>query len=903
MKPQPGRRRPAPASPSAAPPSRHDAGTPAGASAAAVAFSQMPTPHKVLRIVLALCVACAAAAHAYGRGGESAAGPAAAQDEALTITVEGVTLSGPFSLPQRRGGRLFLPVVGVGRALGDRVRVLPEARAVEVQRQTGVLADFDAGLGRVRENGAPVLVTQDGGDIVFPPQPEALMLPTEIVSALLDASVQIDTAARVVRVTRARAAEGAAVRTARRGHFELYEAEYNYNLDRYETGSSQSLSLRSTGRFRDGRFSLVGNFGAGRGGLFDSLRSGAFTFERPGGQRFVAGDFGTGSDLTFLSSAARGAWAQMPVGSARLTVFGGRMVGTPPTTTRGDAAAPGLAPPPGSPEEFPRVEDFSRPVYDTGVFGSYLTFGPSAGNAPRAGAAVFSVGAVSFDGPWHAGRMVTGGVRSSSERHSLQADFGAGTFRDSQPGGGSTAGAGFAADVSGSLNLREDLAVHGRYARAGRSFLTPQGGATLPLDQQSLGVTWRPRPWLTATLTGSASARPGESQGSRFLSTTVGLTPGRYLSSVLVSHTQTSTPQAGKGSFTLLNATKEFSRWRLFLNASRLKTHGPGHSTAQLGAAVRIRESDSLQFSQSFGSRGSLAGTADWWTQGLFTDRVRLGAGVGYSRGAGSPFRAYERVSASVRLPFQQEAQISLGLLPSGTQLSVSLRGPLLRRREARAEASAPVEELNTRSSVSGRVYQDLNLDGRYDPGADAPQPNVRVRVDGNLFATTDRDGLYRIAEASAGEHAVALDLLSVRADLTILGEPSRSVALRPGFDSVVDFRVVRTGRLTGTVWLDLDGDGKVGPGEEPLAGVRVVTDGGRDTLTDELGQYVIGDLPPGLHAVLVDAKTLPDETLARAPGAAPPALGVAQVKVTAGAETPGVNFAVSPKPAEVKRF
>ncbi|HWS54936.1 MAG TPA: carboxypeptidase-like regulatory domain-containing protein [Pyrinomonadaceae bacterium] len=860
----------------------------------------MPTPAECLRVVLALCLCCAAAAHARARGeGEAAGGPAAAsQDEGMIITVEGVTLAGPFNLPQRRGGRLFLPVVSVGRALGDRVRVLAEARAVEVLRQTGVAADFDAGLGRVRENGAPVLVTPDAGDIVFPPQPEALMLPTEVVSALLDASVQIDTAARVVRVTRARA-EVAPVKSARRGPFELYDAEYNYNLDRYETGSSQSLTLRSTGRFRDGRFSLLGNFGASRGRLFDSLRSGALTFERPGGQRLVAGDFGTGNDLAFLSSTIRGGWAQMPLGPARLTVFGGRMMGGPLAESPVEAA-PEVAP---RPADLARPEDFSRAAYDTGIFGSYLTFGPGAGDPLRANAPAFSAGAVSFSGPWRGGKMLTGGVRSSTERYSFQADFGAGSFRAARPGGLKAEGTGVAADVSGSFNVREDLTLHGRYAYAGRDFLTPQTGAALPLNQQSLGLTWRPRAWLTATLTGSATSRPdAPGRAARFLTSTVSLTPRRYLSSLLLTHTQTGAGQLGSGSYTLLSATKEFSRWRLFANASRIRALGPAYATAQFGAALRVRESDSLQLSQTFGGRGALSGTADWWTQSFLTDRVRLGAGVGYSRADGSPLRAYERVSAGVRLPFGQEAQISLGLLQSGTQLSVSLRGPLYRRREARAEAGGPVEELNRRGSVSGRVYQDLNLDGRYDPGADAPQPNVRVRVDGNLYATTDGEGLYRIAEARAGEHAVALDLLSVRADLTILGERSRAVTLQPGFDAVVDFRVVRTGRLTGTVWLDLDGDGRLGPHEQALAGVRVVTDGGRDTLTDELGQYVIGDLPPGLHTVLIDAKTLPDATVARALAAAQPG-GVAQVSVAAGAETGNVNFAVSPKPAEVKRF
>ncbi|HEV3470696.1 MAG TPA: hypothetical protein VG148_15335, partial [Pyrinomonadaceae bacterium] len=460
-------------------------------------------PARGLKLVLALCLSGAPLPAAYARSDDpSKAGPGGgvsqggARQDAVSVTVEGAALTGPFSLPQWRGGRLFLPVVSIARALGDYVRVSAEARAVEVRRQTGVVADFDAALGRVRENGVPVLVIQDGGDIVFAPQPEALLLPTEIVSALLDVAIQVDAAARVVRVARARATP-VAVRATRQGPFELYEAEYQYNFDRYPNGSQQSLSLRSTGRLRDGRFTLLGNFGGASAGSLGSYRSGSFDFERPGGQRFVAGDLGTGGDLAFASAAIRGGRAQLPFSPTRLTVFAGRMMGAPAGPPPDAAPSPELAP---TPE--PRA-DFTRPAYDTRIIGSYLTFGPSVANPLRAGATVFSVGALSFDGPARGGRMLTGGLRSSSERYSFQADFGAGTFRGPQSGGAAADGAGVAASFSGFFNLSEDLSVQGRYDYAGRSFQTPQPGSLSLLNHRSLGVTWRPRSWLTASLSGS----------------------------------------------------------------------------------------------------------------------------------------------------------------------------------------------------------------------------------------------------------------------------------------------------------------------------------------------------------------------------------------------------------------
>ncbi|HEV2765527.1 MAG TPA: hypothetical protein VGV38_21265 [Pyrinomonadaceae bacterium] len=852
-------------------------------------------------LLLSLCVLCAPQACVYASARGTPQEGASAR-EASSISVEGVALTGPFSLPQRRAGRLYLPLLSVARALGDQARVDASARTVEVRRQTGVVADFDASLRQVRENGSPVLVLADAPALDFPPQPEALMLPQEVVSALLDASIQLDETAGVVRVTRSRAGLREATQTARRrGLLEVYGAEYEYNLDRYPTGFSQNLTLRSAGRFADARFNFLGNLSGSTGAGASTFRTATLAFERAGGQRFALGDFGTGTDLTYISSTVRGAWAQLPARNARVTAFFGRSVGGQ-DFVRAEPPAGFEASPEPSPEPHLR-----RQTFDTNTAGAYVTFGPTLARRPQSSDALqLNAGFLSFDGPARQGRLFTGALRASSARFGLRADAAAGVFEGSLFDGTRAKGTAAAADVSGFLNVRDGLTLQGQFSYAGRNFLHAQAGAGAPLNLKSLGLTWRPHRRLTLSAAGTSSARadvPG--RGERLTTASASFAPARFLSNILVSHTRTRAPHGGT-SYTLLNATRDLRRWHLFLNASSVKGPGLAYRSAQGGASLRLGETGSLQLSQSFGSRGALGGAADWWSHGLLSRRLSLGAGLGYTRGEGSPLKTYERVNVGARLPFGQTLQVSYGHLQSGPQINFSLRGPLFSRRESRAEAAADVKELNTHGSVSGRVYQDLNFDGRYDPGVDRPQAGVRVRVDGNLSVETDREGLYRVARAQAGEHTVALDLLSVRADLTILGGESQTVLLRPGYEASVDFRTVRTGRVAGAIWLDLDGDGAQGPDEPPLADVRVVTAGGRDTLTDEQGAYVIGDLPPGQHLLLVDLKTLPENTLVRATlggQQAGEAAGSLQVSVRAGAETGGINFAVRPRPAEIKRF
>jgi hypothetical protein len=109
-----------------------------------------------------------------------------------------------------------------------------------------------------------------------------------------------------------------------------------------------------------------------------------------------------------------------------------------------------------------------------------------------------------------------------------------------------------------------------------------------------------------------------------------------------------------------------------------------------------------------------------------------------------------------------------------------------------------------------------------------------------------------------------------------------------------VDFRVVRTGRISGVVWLDANENGRIDEGEQQLPDVRVVTSSGRDTLTDEKGYFIIGDLPPGEHILLLDEKTIPDQTRSVA--------GSQTIKVTAANETP-TAFPVTSLPDQIKKF
>ncbi len=199
------------------------------------------------------------------------------------ITVNGNRLAGPNSVAQHRAGRLFLPIASIARALGDVIAVNSQTRTITVRRQTGTTVEFEAPSGTVRENGVSVLTVSNTAAIIFTPNPAELLLPVEIVAALLDAGVRFDDTTTTVIVTRGQTASLTTTRAAR-SLGELYQVDYDYSLNRFSSFSDQNLNLNAVGRIGDGRFTFVSGL-SGMSMSNMSLRRGTFTFDRPNGQR------------------------------------------------------------------------------------------------------------------------------------------------------------------------------------------------------------------------------------------------------------------------------------------------------------------------------------------------------------------------------------------------------------------------------------------------------------------------------------------------------------------------------------------------------------------------------------------------------------------------------------------
>jgi uncharacterized repeat protein (TIGR01451 family) len=171
-----------------------------------------------------------------------------------------------------------------------------------------------------------------------------------------------------------------------------------------------------------------------------------------------------------------------------------------------------------------------------------------------------------------------------------------------------------------------------------------------------------------------------------------------------------------------------------------------------------------------------------------------------------------------------------------------------------------------TRSSIAGVVYVDTNDNGVQDPG-EAGIPGVTVLLSGPESRTviTDADGKYLFDRLLAGDYTVTE---TQPADYTdgkdtpgsaggTATEPDKITVPLPAGTAATAYNFGEIGAaITGTVWVDVDGDGVIDPGEpKRLPGTEVVlldSDGKEvaRTKTDEKGEYSFTGLAPGDYQV-----------------------------------------------------
>ena len=218
--------------------------------------------------------------------------------------------------------------------------------------------------------------------------------------------------------------------------------------------------------------------------------------------------------------------------------------------------------------------------------------------------------------------------------------------------------------------------------------------------------------------------------------------------------------------------------------------------------------------------------------------------------------------------------------------------------------------------SISGYVYADNNANGvknANEPGiagvtialldaAGKPAGTATTGANGYYHFDGLEPGVYALVESQPAGYLDGLDAAGTAGGTVHNpGDSITAIHLAPGTNAEnYNFGELRPVSIAGTVFADLDASGMFDPGETPLAGVTIWlldASGKRTALTttDDLGQYLFGNLPPatyGVEEVQPQGYLDGEETIGSAGGTSDGNDRITSVKLLPGTDAVGYDFA-----------
>jgi len=784
------------------------------------------------------------------------------------IVVEGRPITAAGALPALRGDQLWVPLEPIARELFDTIEVdVPGERIVARLSHTGEKRTFRRPTGEVQRDGAILAIVPGASEVVLTPKPADLRVPLDLLSVLLDVAIQVDVDAGVIAVQRAVAiAPAASVR--RTSALELARLDYLGYVDRRAPETGAGLRLGAEGLAFDSSFVayLEGSGGSIQGG--PRLDGGMLRIVRPSRQAWTVGDMVLSPGYRFLAGPVRGLALDQPIGGSQLRAFaGGALSGVDPGI--------GL---------------ISHRLYETGLASVIWNNAVLAQNRPGVG---IGFGATAFSGDESDGVMAVHHLRSRTRTNLFVLDAAFGEFDEA----GDEEGGAFdgALEIANSLSLgRHSITVRGAYY--GDHFATPVENPSLR-GRSYLEALWTGplAPGLTAGLGLARNwTRIPVALDSTNYSVSLNYSDYRtFLPEISIYHAESHPDSGNDTKNTLVDIARTIGDWRPFLTYTRTGTDLADYDAVSLGTSVATREAGAFRIAGRGSDGGTRGATVDWTSPLVARGRLQVSAGAGYDWQTDDLPGAEEddgrfssRLALQGRLPGGHLLQLSYFDTSYDREVLVTVSGPIVERETPmRYAGGAGGPTLVVTSRIVGRLFEDANRDGRFDPAVDRPLSAARLWLDSSTVATTDAAGIYRFDGVTPGARVLRVDLQSVHAMLTPNGGLTKTLNVPARSEYSVDFAFFATGGIGGIVFLDLDLDGTMDEAEPPVADIRVLCSCGRDTLTTVDGTFILGDLPPGEVSLTIDLQGLPERHRV-----APERL---VASVTAGRQSYGLRLAV----------
>jgi len=163
-----------------------------------------------------------------------------------------------------------------------------------------------------------------------------------------------------------------------------------------------------------------------------------------------------------------------------------------------------------------------------------------------------------------------------------------------------------------------------------------------------------------------------------------------------------------------------------------------------------------------------------------------------------------------------------------------------------------------TRTEITGRIFNDLNMDGELN-GDDYGVADVLMKLDDGTSDYTENSGYYTFEYIKAGERTVVMNPASIPSHLLPLSYTKKTIKVEEGKTYKEDFPLYALRTIVGTVFVDKNGNGQFDSGEEGIADVEIkIAD--NSTLTDGMGRYFLKKLKSGSQKVEIEVESIPKD-------------------------------------------
>jgi protocatechuate 3,4-dioxygenase beta subunit len=161
---------------------------------------------------------------------------------------------------------------------------------------------------------------------------------------------------------------------------------------------------------------------------------------------------------------------------------------------------------------------------------------------------------------------------------------------------------------------------------------------------------------------------------------------------------------------------------------------------------------------------------------------------------------------------------------------------------------------LTSSGFAAGRVFNDLLLTGEQAAGVAPGLPGVKIilqraeaAADSKpLTQVVDGDGLYEFRNIAPGKYLLEIDTATLPANFRVPTQTSWPITVNPLQGIYLDIPLAAQRAVSGTVYMDFDGDGKFSSeNDTPIPGAFVRI-GQAEAITDNTGSFILRNIVAG---------------------------------------------------------